>query len=50
MGEVIDMLHYFGDDRIAEIKADLERQRKEIQRKLAIIAIEEARRNDKDIR
>ena len=50
MGEVINLLRYFSDDRIAEIRADLERQRKEIERKLAVIAIEEARRDDKDIR
>lgn len=46
MAEVIDMLHYFSDERIAEIKADLERQLADIQRKLAVIAMEEARRDE----
>ena len=36
---------YFKDEHLEEVKADLERQLEDIQRKLAIIAIEEARRN-----
>ena len=46
MCEVINLLHYFTDEQIAEVKAEYERQLEDIQRKLAVIAIEEARRNE----
>ena len=45
MGEVINLLQYFTDEQIAEVKAEYERQLEDIQRKLAFIAMEEARRN-----
>ena len=46
MSELINLLRYFSDEQIAHVKAEYERQLEDIQRKLAFIAIEEARRNE----